>query len=182
MCIYREKNTLCVSGISCLSGYGFARCEKQLLLFHCCSKFGQSWNCDVQKWVNFNLCLFLGERGTACLCLSLSTWRDLHSSSLNHWSACCCSVSCWLQQIARGKIWQVDLSKNLVEDFSLIVYYIAFPDQCSCGSDWAPDVAGRRSTWAERMETLEFLSLMQNISALRFCLFFLRRSALYLLG
>lgn len=37
MCIYKEKNTLCVFGTLCLSGYGFARCEKQLLLFHCCS-------------------------------------------------------------------------------------------------------------------------------------------------
>lgn len=37
MCNYKEKNTICVSGTSCLCGYGFALCEKHLLLFHCCS-------------------------------------------------------------------------------------------------------------------------------------------------
>lgn len=121
-CIFKEKNTLCVAGTWCLSGYGFALAVSLLL-----SRFAQSWNCKVQKWVNFYLCLFLGERGTMCLFLILSAWWDLHSSSLSHQSTCCCSVSCWLQQIPRGKIRQGDLSRNLLGDFSLIVYYIAFP-------------------------------------------------------
>lgn len=37
MCIYKKKNIICVSGTSCLRGYGFALCEEHLLLFHCCS-------------------------------------------------------------------------------------------------------------------------------------------------
>lgn len=49
MCIYEEKNTLCVSGTLCPCGYGFAQCEEQLLLFHCCSLDLAGHEPEVQK-------------------------------------------------------------------------------------------------------------------------------------
>lgn len=47
MCIYKEKNTICVPGSSCLCGCGFAPLAIPLLL----SRVGQLWHYKVQKWV-----------------------------------------------------------------------------------------------------------------------------------
>lgn len=175
MCIYEEKNTLCVSGTLCPCGYGFAQCEEQLLLFHCCSLDLASHEPEVQKWINFNLCLFLGERGAMCVCLILCTWWDLCSSSLSHCFTCYCSALCWLQQIPRGRTGE--FIQESQEISVLLSIYIAFLWPMQLCELQSPDVAGRRCMW-KRGWKLWNSSRQCKISQL----WDLHRSALYLLG
>lgn len=123
MCIYEEKNTLCVSGTLCPCGYGFAQCEEQLLLFHCCSLDLASLQPEVQKWVNFNLCLFLGERRAMCLCLILCTCVPAHSITGLPVTAVFHTGCSRFQGEGQDR----GIYPRISGDFSLIVYLHCFP-------------------------------------------------------